>query len=153
MLQDGYRLAVGIILLNAEGYVYAFQRTDYPTQWQCPEGGMEEGETAEEAALRELQEEVGILPEAIELVAKTQEFIRYEVPDAVKTRHQVLGQAKQFFVYRLLQEAVTFDFLQETHPEFQAVKLVRMQELIELVPFFKRNLYYQLQQEFQKILR
>lgn len=55
------RVAVGIIVKN--GQVLACQRKKtvrYPLKWEFPGGKIEPGETAQEALIRELQEELGI---------------------------------------------------------------------------------------------
>ena len=48
------------MLLNALGDVFVAQRIDMPSDaWQMPQGGIDEGETPESAAWREMQEETG----------------------------------------------------------------------------------------------
>ena len=54
-----YRKNVGMVLINAEGHIFAGKRLDNNTDaWQMPQGGIDEGETPEAAAFRELSEEV-----------------------------------------------------------------------------------------------
>jgi 8-oxo-dGTP diphosphatase len=64
-------VAVGIIMNN--GRILACQRkrtVRYPLKWEFPGGKIEPGETAHEAVVRELQEELGIdaIPDRILLV-------------------------------------------------------------------------------------
>src|SRR3989344_5676489 len=40
-----------------------------PGRWQLPGGGVEEGETPDEAMKRELQEEIGIIPQTLRFLA------------------------------------------------------------------------------------
>ncbi len=64
---DGYRPNVGIVLFNRRpaGAVGVAK----PTRdgWAVSQGGIEDGETLEQAAYRELYEEVGLRPESVEL--------------------------------------------------------------------------------------
>ena len=57
-----YRPCVGVMLVNAEGKVFVGQRAgiDEPA-WQMPQGGVDDGEDARDAALRELWEETGLI--------------------------------------------------------------------------------------------
>lgn len=71
---DGYRLGVGIILLNDQGEVFVGQRSDVTEEaWQIPQGRIEEGETPRDAALRELREELGT--SEVEIVAETKRVV------------------------------------------------------------------------------
>src|SRR5258707_15708346 len=54
-----YRPCVGVMLINAEGLVFVGRRIDQTVEgWQMPQGGIDQGETPEQAALRELKEEI-----------------------------------------------------------------------------------------------
>jgi len=58
-----YRPNVGIMMINPQGLVFAAQRFDSAVPaWQMPQGGIDEGEDPRRAALRELQEEIGVPP-------------------------------------------------------------------------------------------
>jgi putative (di)nucleoside polyphosphate hydrolase len=48
------------MLINAEGLVFVGRRIDQTVEgWQMPQGGIDQGESPEQAALRELKEEIG----------------------------------------------------------------------------------------------
>ena len=55
-----FRPCVGIVLLNSRGQVLVGARNDISgDHWQMPQGGIDSGEEAYEAALREMEEEIG----------------------------------------------------------------------------------------------
>ena len=54
---DGYRPNVGIVICNRQGQVMWARRFGQHS-WQFPQGGINAGETAEQAMYRELFEEV-----------------------------------------------------------------------------------------------
>ncbi len=58
--EKSYRPNVGLILFNRKGEVLVGERLGVPDSWQFPQGGIDEGEDPQSAALRELYEEVGI---------------------------------------------------------------------------------------------
>lgn len=78
--RDGYRPNVGIILLNHRNQVFWGKRIRTHS-WQFPQGGIDRGETPEQAMYRELHEEIGLKPEHVEVLARTRDWLRYEVPD------------------------------------------------------------------------
>ena len=54
------RSGVGIVVLNQNNKVFVAKRIDNPKNfWQMPQGGVDTGENLYEAALRELEEEIG----------------------------------------------------------------------------------------------
>ena len=77
--RDGYRPNVGIILCNGGGQVLWARRSRHDG-WQFPQGGVERGESVLDAVYRELYEEVGLLPEHVEVIGHTQKWLRYDVP-------------------------------------------------------------------------
>jgi putative (di)nucleoside polyphosphate hydrolase len=78
--KEGYRPNVGIILLNQRNEVFWGKRIREHS-WQFPQGGIKHGETPEQAMFRELHEEVGLLPEHVRIIARTRDWLRYDVPD------------------------------------------------------------------------
>jgi hypothetical protein len=64
--RDGFRPNVGIILLNQKNQVFWGKRIRTHS-WQFPQGGIDRGETPEQAMFRELHEEVGLQPEHVRL--------------------------------------------------------------------------------------
>ena len=65
MPETGYHLVVHIWIRNAEGKYLMTQRSaekkTYPLAWECVGGSVVKGEDSFTAALREVQEEVGIV--------------------------------------------------------------------------------------------
>ncbi|NNJ67358.1 MAG: NUDIX domain-containing protein, partial [Boseongicola sp.] len=52
-----YRPCPGVVLVNQNGLIFTGERVDTPGALQMPQGGIDKGETIENAALRELEEE------------------------------------------------------------------------------------------------
>jgi 8-oxo-dGTP pyrophosphatase MutT (NUDIX family) len=146
---DGYRLGVGIMLLNKRGKIFVGQRIDVNEEaWQMPQGGIEEEETAREAALRELQEEVGT--SNAEIIAETKTWFRYDLPaEFLKgSRHgRWRGQQQKWFLMLFRGQDSDIGVATET-PEFSQWQWVTTDRLIELIVPFKRQLYLRVLQEF-----
>src|SRR6202035_5988903 len=75
-----YRPAVGIMLLNSRREVFVARRRDMPTipAWQMPQGGIDPGETPRQAALRELEEDIGTAK--AEIIAESRGWLHYDLP-------------------------------------------------------------------------
>ncbi len=80
-----YRPCVGVMLFNHEGLVWIGRRFEKQNDdgigkwWQMPQGGIDEGEDIEAAALRELYEETGI--KAATVVARSKDWYHYDLPE------------------------------------------------------------------------
>lgn len=85
LFQCGFRgvsLGVRVVILNAEGAVYLV-RHSYMKGWYLPGGGVERGETAWQAAKRELQEEAGIRVTGMAELHGVFLYDGYRVPDHI----------------------------------------------------------------------
>ena len=67
-----YRPCVGIALFNQDNKVFVAERVDLPGSWQMPQGGIDPGELPEEAAMRELKEEIGT--DQAEIIDRTEDL-------------------------------------------------------------------------------
>ena len=72
---QGYRANVGIIVADGSGRVLIGGRVGRDG-WQFPQGGIRSGESVEDAMYRELNEEVGLVPEDVEPLGLTQDWLR-----------------------------------------------------------------------------
>lgn len=138
-----YRPCVGVMLTNGAGQVFVAERIDAPGAWQMPQGGIDKGEGPREAALRELEEEIGVTPEQVVVEAEHPDWLRYDLPDHLigkvwKGRYR--GQEQRWFRLRLTapDTAITLDV---DHPEFSAWKWVDPAEVPRLIVPFKRAIY------------
>ena len=139
-----YRPAAAIMLLNAENRVFVAQRIDNALDaWQMPQGGLDPGEDPEAGALRELEEETGIAPHLVEIIAKAPRELLYDLPPELMGRMwggKYRGQAQHWFVARFLGADGDIN-LETAEPEFRAWKWVDAAELVDLIVPFKRKLY------------
>ncbi len=144
-----YRRGVGIMLLNALGQVFVAQRIDMPSDaWQMPQGGIDEGETPESAAWREMQEEIGTR-DAI-LLAESRDWYRYDLPTELVPRlwkGRYRGQEQKWFAFRFTGTDADIA-IDNAHAEFSAWKWTPMATLPQLIVPFKRRLYSELVNEF-----
>ena len=139
-----YRPCAGVMLLNRNGQVFVGQRIDSTVEaWQMPQGGIDEGEDAETAAIRELGEETGVLPDKVELVAVAPDELFYDLPpDLIGKvwKGKWRGQRQRWFLYRFLGEDSDVDIATK-HQEFRAWRWVDPAELPAIIVPFKKALY------------
>jgi putative (di)nucleoside polyphosphate hydrolase len=150
-----YRAAAAIMLLNDENRIFVAQRIDTTAEaWQMPQGGLDDGEDAEAGALRELEEETGIPPHLVEILARAPEELLYDLPsDLVKQlwKGRYRGQRQTWFVARFLGTDDDIN-LETEHPEFRAWRWASPDEMIEAIVPFKRDLYTSLVEIFAEHL-
>ena len=77
--KEGYRANIGIVITNDKKQILLAKRHQQDA-WQLPQGGINKGESELEALFRELNEEIGLLPKHVDLVAKTPKWLRYDLP-------------------------------------------------------------------------
>ena len=144
-----YRRGVGLMLFNPAGLVWVGRRLDQKGEaWQMPQGGIDEGETPEQAALRELEEEIGTGSAAI--VGESAGWVTYDLPPelvGVAWKGRYRGQKQKWFALRFTGRDSDIDIDTE-HPEFAEWRWVEFDRLVELIVPFKRELYRQVTAEF-----
>jgi putative (di)nucleoside polyphosphate hydrolase len=140
---EGFRANVGIVLMRSDGGVFLGRRVG-GRGWQCPQGGMREGENLEEALYRELQEEVGLAQEHVRLVGQTRGWLRYRLPARYvrRNRHPLcIGQKQRWCLLRLANDSVNFRLDTTPEPEFDQWRWVGYWEPVRAVVAFKRRVY------------
>ncbi len=141
--RDGFRPNVGIVLLNQKNQVFWGKRIRTHS-WQFPQGGIDRGETPEQAMYRELNEEVGLQPEHVQIVARTRDWLRYEVPDRYvrrDARGHYKGQKQIWFLLQLVGHDWDLNLRATDHPEFDAWRWNDYWVPLEAVVEFKRGVY------------
>ena len=151
---SAYRPNVGVVLFNAAGQVWLGRRakTPEPWNWQFPQGGVDEGEDLEAAALRELQEETGV--RSVELLGRTGGWIVYDFPEGMggpKAWKGFKGQKQVWFAFRFTGEDSEFDLAAHGEPEFDAWRWGALEEAPELIVPFKREVYQQVVAAFEDL--
>ncbi|WP_119965428.1 RNA pyrophosphohydrolase [Simplicispira lacusdiani] len=141
--RDGFRPNVGIILLNQKNQVFWGKRIRTHS-WQFPQGGIDRGESPEQAMFRELHEEVGLLPNHVRVVARTRDWLRYEVPDRYirrDARGHYKGQKQIWYLLQLLGHDWDLNLRATNHPEFDAWRWNDYWVPLDVVVEFKRGVY------------
>ena len=147
-----YRPGVGLVLFNAEGFVFAARRIDTEQEaWQFPQGGIDNDETPEEAARRELEEETGV--SKAEIIAESHEWLTYDLPaDLIgkvwKGRYR--GQTQKWYALRFTGTDADINIHSE-NAEFSDWRWMKLADLVDKIVPFKRDLYARIVAEFQHL--
>ena len=151
-----YRPCAGVMLVNDKGKVFVGQRLDSTLEaWQMPQGGIDDGEDALAAAIREVGEETGIAPEHLRLVAEAPEELRYDLPPELVGRiwnGRWGGQRQRWFLFAFTGTDADIN-IATAHPEFRAWRWSDPADLPSMIVPFKRELYEAVLAAFDEPLR
>lgn len=151
-----YRRNVGVVVMNGDGLVWAGRRIDNPAEaWQMPQGGIDKGENARAAALRELTEETSIPASAVRVLAETDGWIPYDLPHDLVPRlwnGRYRGQEQKWFLVRF-EGPDDLISIETEDPEFSHWAWMAFDDLLERIVPFKRHVYEEVRHAFAKHLR
>src|SRR6188508_2152 len=102
--RDGYRPNVAIVIVNGRNLVFWGKRVREHS-WQFPQGGINPGESPEQAMYRELFEEVGLQRKDVRILASTRNWLRYKLPKRLvrwDTKPVCIGQKQKWFLLQLI---------------------------------------------------
>lgn len=134
-----YRPDVAGILRDPQGRILICERIDTADAWQFPQGGIDDGETPEEALARELREEIGIAPRHFRVIEK-RGLYRYLFSDG-RTKRGWHGKEQVYFLCDFLGSDADID-VETEHPEFGKFRWIRPEDFrIDWLPEMKRDVY------------
>lgn len=157
-----YRPCVGIVLLNAQGLVWVGRRIPKwegdasPSLWQMPQGGIDEGESPRQAALRELEEETGTV--RAEIIAECPRWLTYDLPAealGLGLKGKFRGQKQKWFAMRFEGQDSDFNINAPlgAKAEFDAWEWISLKEACERIVAFKRPIYDEVLKEFGELAK
>ena len=152
--REGFRPNVGIIISNDQGRLLLGRRIGQ-NAWQFPQGGINAGEDTEAALFRELHEEVGLEPAAVEVLGCTRGWLRYHLPRRFIRRRsypRCIGQKQVWFMLRLLADESELCLDASDSPEFDDWRWVDYWSPVSEVIFFKRHVYRQALEELSPLV-
>lgn len=157
-MTEVFRANVGIVLTNSSGEVLALERSPRGSgQWQLAQGGIENDEEPRQAMLRELEEEIGLTPDQIEVIAEHPDWLAYELPSKARSPKHGRGQVQKWFLLRLKdgEDATTVATAipsDEGSSEFAYARWTTLSELAEETWFVRRGIYRRLSKDFAPYL-
>ena len=154
--RDGYRKNVGIIVCNNRQQVLWARRVRHDG-WQFPQGGVEPQEYAIDAAFRELHEEIGLAAADVKLLGSTENWLRYDVPYASKSRYYrrtrtFRGQKQRWFLFKLISSETCVCLDRTQDPEFDLWQWVDYWRPLDQIVEFKRGVYKKALTELEPLL-
>jgi putative (di)nucleoside polyphosphate hydrolase len=147
---------VGIVLVARDGRVWLGRRTNTPPplNWQFPQGGIDAGEGEFDAALRELKEETGV--SSVRLLGRTPGWLGYEFPpehQGSKAGKGWKGQKQVWFALGFEGEDAEVDVAGHGgQVEFDAWRWAELDEALEAIIEFKRDVYRQVIEAFRPLV-
>ena len=153
--QKGYRLGIGMVIVNDDDKVFFARRVNKRNAWQFPQGGLLDNEIPEKAMFRELYEEIGLSQKDVKILNCSEKWITYDLPsEMIRYRSEpvCIGQKQKWYLLRLENVNCKIQFDLTNFPEFNGFRWVDYWLPINKVISFKKDVYRQVLKEFSPTL-
>lgn len=151
-----YRSGVGIVIINKKKKIFVGKRIDnHSDSWQMPQGGIDAGESEDEAMVRELKEETGICAKDIKIISRSEQHHYYNLPYKLQKKFwggKYLGQKQRWYLIEYIGEDSAINVKTED-PEFSEWKWIEKEDIVNEIVSFKRELYENIISEFLDLLK
>lgn len=149
-----YRPNVAALIVNPTGNLLICERMTIPGAWQFPQGGVDSGESMEQALFREVREEVGLEAKHYDVIHRRDGY-RYLYPEHARwkklRKHNSHGQEQTYFLCHLKSGAPQVNVNQKQR-EFRAYRWILPIEFdLDWLPDFKRDVYREVMRDFFRI--
>ena len=149
--EKGWRLGVGIMLINKENKIFMGERIDNKGAWQMPQGGVNVSinENLNIAAQRELYEETGV--KTAKIINQSAGWYYYYLPKRLKSKlwgGKFLGQKQKWFLFSFEGLDEEINLQADKKPEFNKWKWVSPQDVLDKIVVFKKEIYHEVLKEF-----
>jgi putative (di)nucleoside polyphosphate hydrolase len=147
-----YRPNVAAVILSPkyplECEIFIANRNDMKNSvWQFPQGGIDDGETPQDALFRELAEEIGT--DEVEIIAEYPQWLSYDFPNRIsKKMYPFDGQKQKYFLVKLKTDAVIN--LDTKEPEFMEYKFLPYEKVLDDISYMKKPIYKKVLEYFKK---
>ena len=140
------KLNVAAILQDQGGRILVCERLDTKGAWQFPQGGVDKGETLEQALKREMREEISLKASAYSIAASKGPY-RYVYPEGrLKKGHH--GKEQFYFLLEFVGARSEID-IKTDHPEFRDTRWIFPSDFqISWLPEMKREVYREVFRDF-----
>ena len=148
-----YRDAVGIMIINSKKKLFLAYRAwtqNSQYHWQMPQGGIDEGETPEQAAWREMYEETGLTQDTCQLIAESQNWYSYDIPK--KSKRKIDGERQKWFLFLFTGKNKEINLRIQKKPEFIRFRWAEAEKAPHLIIPFKKEVYNQVLAEFMPLI-
>ena len=153
-LEKGWRLGVGIILINQDNKIFMGERIDNKGAWQMPQGGVNVAinESLDNAAKRELYEETGV--KTAKIINRSEGWYYYYLPENLQTKlwgGKFLGQKQKWFLFSFEGTDKEVNLKVDKKPEFNNWQWVNSLDVLHNIVEFKKEIYQKVLKEFELI--
>ena len=141
-MTNQYRPNVCLLILNSKNEIFLGLRDGTEDHWQFPQGGIDTGESVENAAMREFQEELGVDAGSGTLleILSAQHTYDFDTPRPYGGE-TYKGQTQKYAVIRFVGDDTKIKLHEVEEPEFSQFKWTPISAAISLAHPIRREGY------------